>query len=95
MYVNNDPLKIDIQNEILTISMGTSTLIQAIEKEWGGQQIINHENFLKDFIKALVRIDTDGNTLITTTLSTAAKNSFNLDEKKDEEQWWIVKNENN
>lgn len=93
--MKDDPLKIEIVDEKLVISVGINTLCCAIEQEWGNNsQIINQENYIKDVIKALVR-EEEGDTPLTKMLSVAAKKAFSNEKRERKDDWWVLKNKDN
>lgn len=88
------PLKIEMVDEKLVISVGIDTLCCAIEQEWGNNsQIINQENYIKDVIKALVR-EEEGDTPLTKMLSIAAKKAFSNEKREKTDDWWVLRGEN-
>lgn len=89
--MKTSPLKCEILDDQLIISVGTNTLISAIESDWD-KQIVNSDNFLKDLIRAMVREDADGNCPVTKLFNDSAKTAFVKEEKKEEDEWWVLDN---
>ena len=88
--MKNSPLVCGVKDGQLTICVGVSTLAEAVEND-NNWQIVNHENFVKDLAISLMETDKNGESLLTKTITEAARRPFNERKKKDEESWWIIK----
>lgn len=67
-----NPLKVGIENEVLTISIGVDTLCFALQAagvvaellEEIGAKVVDQAEFCKDILTELCREEEDGNTLV-------------------------------
>jgi hypothetical protein len=91
--MSDAPLKCEVVNGELVISVGVETLVSALENEGQlkGWQVVNNENFVKDLCRALVREDNGGNSLITTALDKASELAFVKEKKDEKDEWWLYK----
>lgn len=78
MNKNKDQvLKCEIVNDVLTISIGVSTLCFAVQNsdDWDGGEITNEAEFAKDILEELESESENGTTPVHSLLDTAANNA--------------------
>lgn len=73
--MRNQPFKIKVENEVLTISIGVSSLCYAIQQELRDVSIHDKDAFVKDFLVELEQEDEEGSTSIHRAFDKAANNA--------------------
>lgn len=71
----NQPLEMKVEDEVLIISIGVSTLCYAVQQELHDVSIHDEDAFVKDFLIELEREDEEGSNSIHRAFDEAANNA--------------------